>query len=936
MAAHQYAMTPDVFSSPAIDAMRCQQNNGTTPVASFAYTAAKNKKSVTGTRIPIAPKERTGEKENNAAVGRTNIPSPSPWEEAIDRLGTVRGESFTQYINPLADVEYEDDGDVVVESGGNGESKGEGPVAFEMQTPEAVQILHKISTRIPLSNVNQNILDCYMRTGPKKLSPEPSMQYDILVPKVQQLGKGKSQQEKDTQKNVLESSEDENVVSDGEDKKETRDIIDFQKPAVTNVNEVVEIASPIMERGAHDSPGEVPPTLFPDQAVHTDHRRRDISPISFNLRTSPGEGKETSSSEGKSFSFGMDAEHEVTAQLLHVGEVSGGESVDQPNPFVSMMGRLRNEPACLKSPIIGNTSHPSTPRDTGESPKSPSNCTPMNLISASTGSKEAPSTSTPDLGRGNIDTWIAKRGLGGSVNTPTRKDLQTMWDAVRTIRETTEAYHEALKANAQLSEDLAQLQEAELSARIRAEEEGEIARHEIQKSQEISAQMMELSHSMYQEFTRCEEERRSLAAKLEEARLAIKDSSQDGAFDVQKELENLKAELASIRKAEALARAEAENAKSVVHEYEGKLKDAMDAIACMDIEESRDVDLPGVQDKVKYFEALNEHVCKSMDASGHEAQLVCAPLDDDLDCPATGQRAPQTTPVDIHYTTTPYRIFTESLNAFRESMDNSTSDEDGDSESEYKIEEISVSPIAADGLTRSTLRDTVRDRLFRLKTELEDAKSKLNHVELGLQSKQELQGTISDAKVELREVERAKPPRDSVASEAKDDEELATKREIIQQQESHIEDTYLPTFGQNDSDEGEVVDDDEFYIPATMITPASHRSRFARRLESMSTPMSLKRSIFAPKLSVSSVKSTAHHSPHCSSSSSCTSPGLFMDSVSRPRGRRLGLLARPKSESAEREFRRRAAAMKIHLSPYFKKSRPLGPTGGLPEIDSVL
>lgn len=896
MATRQYAMSPDVFSSPAIDLMK-SDINGSTPAPPFTRTAEKAKKSILS-KVPIAPMER------RKSCG-PNIESPSPWETAVD--GVDIDASFTQYVNPLAEI---DD----VDSMENYVTEDRKRVAFEMQTPEAVQILHKISTRMPLSNLNENVLDCYLRTGPKKLSPEPSMQYDILVPRVQQRG-GLFAKEKENVR--IESSEDENNVSDGEEKEKSYGAT------------VLEIASPVIEHAQADSPEVVPPTCCPDQ-TDVEYCRQTVSPVSFNLDISPSEN-----SKEDSFSFGMGGEHQVTAQLVNGEMVSGGESVDQPNPFASMMGRLRGEPACIKSPIVGSKMHPNSPEDKGESPKSPSHCTPMNLISASGGSKQSVLTGTPDLGSsGNLDAWIQHRHL--QINTPTRRDLEKMWDALRNISETTEAYQEALKINAQLCEELTEIEEAEMEARARAEEEEQIAKNEIQKSREISAQMMELSTSMYQEFSRCEEERRSLTAKLEEARQMIRDSNKDGVENVAKELENLKAELETIRKAEALARTEAEKSKSALTEYEEKLKEATHAIASMNLE---GIDLEGVKSKVQFFETLGEHASKSLNETQHlEESQAQIELEDDVGCPTTGHRAPQTTPVEIDYTTTPYRIFTESMQAFRESMDQSTSDEEEDSGSEYGVDEIPVSPIAADGLTKSTLRNTVRNRLLRLRTELEDAKSKLNHVELGLQSKQkgpncqdspvlvgekasperakcsEKQDALVEAKISHAKVELVKD------AEAKDDDH-------------GIDDTYLPN---NDDGDDSEEDDDEFRHPATMATPASSRSRFARRFESITTPISIKRSIFTPKLGMSAMKSTARYSPHCASSGSSKSPAVFVDSVARPRARRFGASARPNSESAEREFRRRAAAMKIHLSPYFKRSMPMGQNNRRQEIDSVL
>lgn len=915
-------MTPDVFSSPAIEVLKNNHSNGDTPVKSFVFTAEKNRRTKES-RIPIAPRERTVDKNKESAFGGTNIPSPSPWEAVMDGVRTEQDVSFTHYINPLADVE---DGDDVAEShivvNAIEEKPQSGKVAFEMQTPEAVQILNKISTRIPLSNVNENVLDFYLRTGPKKLSPEPSTEYDIFVPRVQQRAQVFSKE--DTPKNALESSEDENVVSDGEDKK-----TNFRRKQKDN--EVMEIASPILEGRAQDSPEEIPPTVSLDRT-----QRHDVSPVSFNLDGSPDSAKRGSCLNNGSFSFGMAGEHQTTAKLINddcEGNVSGGESVDQPNPFASMMGRLREEPACIKSPIVGKQYISNSPVEDATSPKSPSQCTPMNLISASGDGNHVVSFGTPDLGQGEVDAWIERRGLSRSINTPTRKDIQKMWNAVRDIRETTEAYHDAMRANAQLCEELAELQEAELEARTRAEEEGEIARHEMKKSQEISAQMMELSTSMYREFSRCEEERRSLYAKLEEAKRSISECTQDGVHNILKDMEHLKAELASIRQAEATARAEAQDAKQAAFQYEEKLKEVTNAMICMEFENNI-TDFDGVKSKVEYFEALGDVVTKASEpikATLKEKDLV--PTQEDLEYPTSGRRAPQTTPVNTDYSTTPYRIYNESIQAFRESLDDASTDDD-DSGSDYQAQEIVVSPIAADGLTKSTLRETVRDRLLRLRTELQDAKVRLNHVELGLHGKGDSahatpKNMKEHAKMPGHSSHEASPPNINAAAREVNVDMKCEKNGV--RNKTECQDTYLP---QNGDDSEEVIDDDDFHIPAAMATPASNRSIFARRLESMATPMSLKRAIFSPNVGTSVMKSTARCSPQYSSSS-CRSPSVLLDSMTMPRPRRFGHPGKHRSESDEREFRRRAAALKIHVSPYFKRRKPVGPYNGRQEIDTV-
>jgi len=232
-----------------------------------------------------------------------------------------------------------------------------------------------------------------------------------------------------------------------------------------------------------------------------------------------------------SFSFGQGGQVEpidtqITAKLPN-GEdkaSSAGESVDQPNPFVSMMGHLRhNGPESLQSPLgRGKVRHelPSTPgtdenKQATDSPSSPSMCTPVNLISASVEGKSTPCT--PDLGLGDLDAWIDHRGLS-LITTPARRDLRKMWDAVRDLASTTENYRNAIDLNEKLKREIEAARNAEAEARIAAKSGSEWAIAEVKKSEESASQMMSLANQIQQAFSLCEQEKRKLSAELDYAR----------------------------------------------------------------------------------------------------------------------------------------------------------------------------------------------------------------------------------------------------------------------------------------------------------------------------------------------------------------------------------------------------------------------------------
>ena len=937
-------MSPDVFSSPVIEGMILEgETSSDVVIVSDVISVESSGASrilARKSRIPTPAGGELAAQEGRHGrnFGNSLIPSPTPWEAAMKAVGDAQkfvlpDQSFTAYVNPLAEDHEEEESSVVEKEN---TSTGSKAVSFHMQTPEAVQILHKISgLRSPLAKKSENVLGCYLRTGPKKLSPEPSKEYDIMVPKLASSGRlygklpgttmtkasgtgevldvldGEEEGKKKENKARDESSEDENHISDGEERgAQARDERDG----------ILTIASPVVGDGkmkhhqndvVFNSPEEVPPTLNPG-LIHK--VMRDTSPVVFNLG-SPSEDDCDKGEQQKSFSFGMGGglrpanDGNVTACLgADAQEDSTDESVDQPNPFASMLGRLRDEPATIQSPVIGK-SNPSTPGDEEpqDSPKSPSHCTPMNLISVKS------LTLTPPLGQGDVQKWMEHRGLDQVASTPTRKDLAKMWDALKHIQD-------AMRKNAQLQEDLAELRQAESEARLDAEREHQIAVEEMEKSKEISAQMMELSTSVYKVFARCEDERRALSEKLEQARKALNSAHDSAGNRMQlKELDTLREEVELLRRTEAMARAEAEDAKRICRDYQERLKQVHMSMASMELndmptsnEESQ------VKCKVSYFEALAQHVGQSFEiAPGPENETPLGRLENALvriEDPMTGFRAPQTTPVDIDDTTTPYRLHLGAINALRHNIQGTPIIEEADSDSDYEVEEISISPLEVDGMSRSSLRERVRDRLSRLRTDLQDARSRLNHVEQGLHyTKQTTPDVVKFKSESPVSVSRAA---DSVEQDTGFLHEESNVPSVALPEEDQ-EETFLP---KEVRAHGEEEEEGEFLIPASMVTPSSSRSRFARRLETFNTPGTRQKAVFTPMHSLSAMKTTAHFSPRFSSCASNSSPTVFFEPLSRPRVRR-GYIDRKRSESDEKEFRRRAAALKIHVSPYFKRKK---------------
>ena len=969
---------------------------------------------------------------------RDGVASPGPWTELMEDLAPE--ESFTHYLNPLADGE--DDREAESLEGfaevqqspmsqlsravDTATSRG---VAFHMQTPEAVQVLHKISLHTK-GGLDRGSLDRYMRTGPKKLSPEPGM---ILLGGEKEgdaaHGGGDAGVDGVDVMAALESSEDENAVDDRAAVKLTR-------------NEKLILASPI-GRGrvaanvdeATDL-DEVPPTFDPGHRFKTSGRV--TSPVHFSLLgDSPDsyaenagvEGARGSGSNGRSFSFGMgggaDEDAEATAQFLdtHPGlnEECQEESVDQPNPFGEMLGKLKEDPERLQSPVVRAIIEDAVPEGSlVGSPESPANCTPMNLISTSAAAslqgfgrlnasnvwKEVDGMRVAGSGgwearqldeardilseASSLDEWMSQRGIK-HLSTPTRSDLQKMWDALANIRETTEAYADATRENAQLREQLWETREAELDARADLEEALEVVRIEQERSRDAASKMAELAMSMHQQFAILEGERRQLQFDLDEARKMLDASAGEGVANVMQEIDGLKAELERLRVAELAARADAMDVREESRALQNQVKfledsaaaepstvtegagadaaavireaalgdaaevfdaalDAVDVVDVVDeLEQSFHQDLSAaegdVQCKVEFFERLqldarcgikmNEPVGPALSTD----KCIVSPLDDSISpsCPHTGIRAPRTTPVDADEMTTPYRIHVETMSQFRdawkapagklaeEAIDpERASTDSGDSASDasdYEVEDIVVSPIDVEDLTRANLRQTVMQRIAAVKSDLASAKSRLGHAQSGFRGRAAAKApaavpTALDVIAEEADMEDKGAGDSPTPAFASTDVDHANDDEDVHAFEPANELADEPA-----DEESDVVDAEGGPTP----TSQSHRSIFARRLDAMSTPLPLRKAAFTPKSAMSSLKSTARLSPRFSSTSSSSTPlppsYLQRTVVSRPapRTRRFGIGREPSAEE-DREFRRRAAALNIHVSPYMKRS----------------
>eukprot|EP00890_Picochlorum_soloecismus_P000116 jgi/Picsp_1/1104/NSC_04587-R1_---NA--- len=1161
--------TEDVFSSPMIlqELQRERESNGLVKTRKVVVDAegtpmmlsreqdstAEVTTGEIGSKIPRADSSvrhmNYDRKGGNSSRTESKIPRPSPSDlssmqndngcEQSRPEGYLQGnmdtelleadislDGYSAYVNPLSFDEENWDISQISKMAITGN--------MQMDTPEAFRLLQKLSA-VQLDDSAQNdevAVDWNLRTGPKKLSPEPSKDYEIKAPKTYGMHKNggyiskkkkvfegreengvtdqhhalspsppttrvysedidglcpsllapgfirlgtmnsgtargvlyepTTDEEDQQMKGIqgVDESGDENQVSDEDENKQLRmesekraDVPLLASPVVHNIKATVcnyHATEPDYQTAYDSHEGIVPPTLNPSPRFK---ESRDVSPVAFSLppdscdkevcsldKIVTGEQENNSSDKASSFSFGQGGQAEpvdtqITAKLPN-GEdkaSSAGESVDQPNPFVSMMGHLRhNGPESLQSPLgRGKVQHelPNTPgsheKQPTDSPSSPSMCTPVNLISASVEGKSAPHT--PDLGLGDLDAWIDHRGLS-LITTPARRDLRKMWDAVRDLSSTTENYRKAIDLNEKLKKEIEAALDAEAEARIAAKSGSEWAIAEIKKSEESASQMMSLAHQIQQAFSLCEQEKRKLAAELDQARETLE--------IVEKELRNSHESvvdphaqqlLDSLNKAKELgehAREEANIAEEEAYNSQGRVlqvhKRDQNDVALLDSGKIPDAPPSGqwymqskqgidtdsrVRSKVSFFESLAQH------DSGLETLLKSIEF-----VPSSSEKSPllmvpNTTPVDFDDTTTPYRIHMEAMHVLRQSLNQEDTsaisekssaqtdiplEEDWDTSSDENISEYDqdVSPISIESLTRlsrSTLRDKVRDRLIRLKTELQDAKNRLNHVEMGLHTPS-MRKLNKENKFVPRSVQKevrfsedlttthdALPRKDGINLELSNkvkgssrtpeevvngtspqfisrasggailegndasypDQQTEDSREIVSlnaNASDSVSDNGLDTCVQDPQPKmlqpckGIETEEQDFTISASR-PGGSTRSRFAMKYgDEFSTPSSKtpRRGAFTPQTGFSVARYT---STTPSSAASAASPSTLGFEPLRHRMWRGGD-KKQHSDSEEKEFRRRAAALKIHVSPYFRKNRATKTDRN--EIDTVL
>lgn len=350
---------------------------------------------------------------------------------------------------------------------------------------------------------------------------------------------------------------------------------------------------------------------------------------------------------------------------------------------------------------------------------------------------------------------------------------------------------------------------------------------------------------------------------------------------------------------------------------------------------------------------------------------------------------PPSTPADGMDDITPNRVHQNTLKALHSCIlrastpntvslangETSSSDEESDSEG-VECDDARVSPLDMESLKngpRSGLRKEVRERLYKLKYDLQNAKQRLNHVEHELSSSngsregedsafvsstgEHMKAAAASTRKAADECDQA-PYRPAAQTSGDDEPNVSLNKLTLDenadncrvQSESALvevnvdENTYLPKACKTDEiDE----DDREFTIAASHVPGSAASSRIARRIGGTEAFITPKRNIPMRRLTTPYTKlSTARYvgtdwkktTPVPSSSVSTSSPSSSMldarPSIRFPKR----MYDRKPSESEEKEFRRRAAALKIHVSPYFKKKNLQRPHSASErqEIDTVL
>ena len=200
---------------------------------------------------------------------------------------------------------------------------------------------------------------------------------------------------------------------------------------------------------------------------------------------------------------------------------ASAESVDQPNPFASMLNHLmEGGPAHYASPRVARRLPQCQQQQQAfvvDSPQSPMNCTPIHLLP-----EGVPPSAIPELGKGDLMAWIDRRGMRGMLSSPAAADLRRMWEAVRegagarAVAESAAAENEALRTELyEARQALEQLGVEHHEALTAAETGQQLAEAEITRAREAAQHMMALADQIQSTFALCEAEKAALAEELE-------------------------------------------------------------------------------------------------------------------------------------------------------------------------------------------------------------------------------------------------------------------------------------------------------------------------------------------------------------------------------------------------------------------------------------
>ena len=268
------------------------------------------------------------------------------------------------------------------------------------------------------------------------------------------------------------------------------------------------------------------------------------------------------------------------------------ESVDQPNPFSSMLhhlqeggpaacispgprmqknGLMAHAPYILNRQPYGNNKedeevvliasppppHSFVQQPQQSSPRSPSNCTPMRLLP-----EGVPPSVTPELGKGDLGAWIDRRGMRGAMTSPAAADLRRMWNSMREgagMRAENEYLRHQL---AEAQAELARLGDEHHHAVHAAQAGQQWAEAEVNRAREAAQHMMALADQIQATFAACEEEKVALAEELEEAWERVREVEEQAAMAAQQAAagDEQRQHAVALRKELQRAQAEAEAA----------------------------------------------------------------------------------------------------------------------------------------------------------------------------------------------------------------------------------------------------------------------------------------------------------------------------------------------------------------------------------------